>query len=82
MSIFKSSIAVLATACLAASAQAQLDPAVFTAGAEATTRFNVNAISTTYPTGRPDATSYAPVYVTSNGGSHLRVNQALSLIHI
>ena len=76
MSIFKSSIAVLATACLAASAQAQLDPPVFTAGPETTTRFNVNSTSTTYPTGRPDATSYAPVYVTSNGGSQLRVNQA------
>ena len=76
MSIFKSSIAVLATACLAASAQAQLDPPVFTAGAETTTRYNVNSTSTTYPAGRPDATSYAPVYVTSNGGSHLRVNQA------
>jgi hypothetical protein len=76
MSIFKSSIAVLATACLAASAQAQLDPPVFSAGPDTTTRFNVNATSTTYPTGRPDATAYAPVYVTSNGGSQLRLNQA------
>jgi hypothetical protein len=76
MSIFKSSIAVLATACLAASAQAQLDPPVFTAGAATIVRFNVNATTTTFPTGRPNATTYAPVYVTSNGGSHLRLNQA------
>ena len=76
MSIFKSSIAFLATACLAASAQAQLDPPVFSAGPDTSTRFNVNSISATYPTGRPDATSYAPVYVTSNGGSQLRLNQA------
>ena len=75
MSIFKSSIAVLATACLAASAQAQLDPPIFTSGAETGGRFNVNAPSTTYPAGRPDATTFAPVYVTANGGSQLRVNQ-------
>ena len=60
MSIFKSSIAVLATACLAASAQAQLDPPVFTAGAATIVRFNVNATTTTFPTGRPNATTYAP----------------------
>jgi len=68
MSIFKSSIAVLATACLAASAQAQLDPPVFSSGAETSDRFNPNSTST-------DAVAFAPVYVTANGGSQLRVNQ-------
>ena len=52
-----------------------MDPPIFTSGAETGGRFNVNAPSTTYPAGRPDATTFAPVYVTANGGSQLRVNQ-------
>ena len=75
MSFLKSTIALAVAACCASAAQAQLDPPVFTAGAETTTRYNGQAVSTTYPAGRPDATVYAPVYVTANGGSHLRVNQ-------
>ena len=75
MSFLKSTIALAVAACCASAAQAQLDPPIFTSGAETSSRFNVNATSTTYPAGRPDATAYAPVYVTANGGSQLRVNQ-------
>jgi len=75
MSFLKSTIAIAVAACCVSAAQAQLDPPVFTSGAETSSRFNVNATSTTYPTGRPDAVAFAPVYVTANGGSQLRVNQ-------
>jgi hypothetical protein len=75
MSFLKSTIAMAVAACCVSAAQAQLDPPVFTSGSETSSRYNVNATSTTYPTGRPDAVAFAPVYVTANGGSQLRVNQ-------
>ena len=75
MSFLKSTIALAVAACCASAAQAQLDPPVFTSGAETSSRYNVNGITTTYAAGRPDAVAFTPVYVTANGGSQLRVNQ-------
>ena len=64
-------IALSALVGLTSAAQAQLDPAVFTAGTESGTRYNVNG-STTYG---PNSVMYTDCYVYASGGSHLRLNQ-------
>ena len=64
-------IALSAVVGLTTAAQAQLDPAVFTAGTETGSRYNVNS-SATYG---PNSVMYTDCYVYASGGSHLRLNQ-------
>jgi hypothetical protein len=68
MSFLKSTIALAVAACCASAAQAQLDPPIFTSGAETSNSYNPNTTAA-------DAVAFTPVYVTANGGSQLRVNQ-------
>jgi len=71
MAFIRGVLAVVATACVSASAFAQADPAAYTAAAESTTRYNVNGSATI---GGLDATAYSGCYVYASGGSQFRLN--------